>query len=182
MTQSTATKSLNKADWISAGFRALAKGGPSAIKVEPIAREIGATKGSFYWHFKDLKALKSDMLAFWKSQATDAIIAGLDQIPPGHGRLSALIEAASYVSEEHGGYVAETAIRDWARFDTEAEVAVANVDANRIAFLEEELRLMGPNAAQKARLFYAAHIGLEQLAAAGGGSGREERLILLDLM
>lgn len=177
-TQNTLTKS----DWISAGFNALSQGGLTAIRVESIAKSLGSTKGSFYWHFKNLDALKAEMLDFWKDRATDAIIQGDAAIPAGQGRLQALNQAASEASAEHSGYVAEPAIRDWARQDTKAEVAVAHVDAIRIKFLEEELQLMGPNAAQKARLFYAAHVGLAELAALGGPSGQEERQLMLELL
>ncbi|MFN3661424.1 TetR family transcriptional regulator [Yoonia sp.] len=41
-------------DWLMAGFRALASHGPSALRAAALARDLGTTKGSFYWHFKDL--------------------------------------------------------------------------------------------------------------------------------
>lgn len=64
--------SLTTDDWIRAGFRALTSGGPQAIKVEAIARRLHVSKGSFYWHFKDLSALQGAMLAHWLHSATHA--------------------------------------------------------------------------------------------------------------
>ena len=34
-----------RSDWIAAGLNALARGGPEAVRVEPLARELGATMG-----------------------------------------------------------------------------------------------------------------------------------------
>ena len=52
---------LGPEDWVMAGFRALAADGPQAVRAETLARGLGATKGSFYWHFKDLAALHQAM-------------------------------------------------------------------------------------------------------------------------
>ncbi|HYP55470.1 MAG TPA: helix-turn-helix domain-containing protein, partial [Solirubrobacterales bacterium] len=37
--------------WVEEGLRALATGGPDAVRVEALARALGVTKGGFYWHF-----------------------------------------------------------------------------------------------------------------------------------
>ena len=69
--------SLEPEDWIKGGFRALASGGEQAIRIEAIAREMKVSKGSFYWHFKNLATLKKDMLEHWAKLATFDIIADL---------------------------------------------------------------------------------------------------------
>ncbi len=48
--------------WIAAAFDALAEGGIDAVRVEPLATALGITKGSFYWHFADRRALLDAML------------------------------------------------------------------------------------------------------------------------
>ena len=39
--------------WIDDGLRALAAGGPDAVRIETLAQTLGVTKGGFYWHFTD---------------------------------------------------------------------------------------------------------------------------------
>src|SRR5580698_155106 len=46
-------KTLTRADWIATALDAMARDGLRAVAVEPLAERLGATKGSFYWHFRD---------------------------------------------------------------------------------------------------------------------------------
>ena len=153
---------LGKEDWIFSGFRALAKGGHAAIRVEALARELGATKGSFYWHFKDQAALKGAMLEAWKSQATDEIIGALTEIVGPRERLEALALAASAPpAESFGGSEAETAIREWGRYDPAVKQVVDSVDDRRLEFTTKLFSQLGLTQARtRASLFYAAYVGL----------------------
>src|SRR5262245_6155531 len=54
------------ARWIEEGLAALSEGGPEAVRIEPLADSIGVTKGGFYWHFKDRRALLEGMLDHWE--------------------------------------------------------------------------------------------------------------------
>src|ERR1700691_3062291 len=63
-----------RARWIEEALRALAAGGPDAVRVEPLARTLGVTRGGFYWHFEDRGALLSEMLDTWERAATDEVI------------------------------------------------------------------------------------------------------------
>lgn len=176
------TQPLTPENWLDAGFRALCVGGLNALKIEPIARELGASRGSFYWHFSDLLAFKLAMLDHWKHLATDGIIDALSAIPAGKSRLTALMELVSEPATAQGGYAAEPAIRDWARFFEPATEAVKQVDSRRLAYLAESLAVMGVTDANAASLLYAAHLGAEQSASFGGGSGFEERMLALELL
>ena len=53
-----------------AAFDALANGGIDAVRVDPLAKKLGVTRGSFYWHFKDRAALHTAMLKDWRKRAT----------------------------------------------------------------------------------------------------------------
>ena len=55
-----------RSSWIEEGLRALAAGGPDAVRIEPLARALGVTKGGFYWHFDDRRALLEEMLDTWE--------------------------------------------------------------------------------------------------------------------
>lgn len=156
-------KRLTTADWLYAGFRALAAKGPSALKAEPLARDLKTTKGSFYWHFKDVAEFKSEMLSLWEDKATESIIADLNAIPDPKERLRALAEIATRADALYGGRAAEPALRAWAREDENVAAAIDRVDKTRIAFLQNTLLELGIDDPLQARLIYAAHIGLETL-------------------
>ena len=47
----TDKKTLTAEDWARAALEAIAEDGVTAVAVEPLARSLGVTKGSFYWHF-----------------------------------------------------------------------------------------------------------------------------------
>lgn len=71
-------KTLTRADWVGAALDALARDGLRAVAVEPLAERLGATKGSFYWHFRDRNALLEAAVAHWERTATDDLIARLE--------------------------------------------------------------------------------------------------------
>ena len=60
--------------WIDEGLRALAAGGPDAVRIELLARALGVTRGGFYWHFGDRSALLDEMLDTWERETTDLVI------------------------------------------------------------------------------------------------------------
>lgn len=70
---------LTREDWAKGALRAIARGGVEAVAVEPIAAELGATKGSCYWHFKNRDALVQAALELWEQLRTDAVIEYLEK-------------------------------------------------------------------------------------------------------
>jgi AcrR family transcriptional regulator len=155
---------LTSEDWIKAGFRALTRAGPQAIRVEPIARDLSVSKGSFYWHFKDLAALKAAMLSSWETHATGEVIAAIQHMKgSAHDRLDALIAQSSQMRTDVGGAGAEPAIIDWARYDPLAADAVQKVTKQRIAYLTTLFAEAGPDAERHAQLFYATYLGMHHI-------------------
>ena len=151
---------LGREAWVAAAFRALARRGIEAVGVEPVAKALGVTKGSFYWHFRDRRALLEALLAHWSERETAAIIADVEAIPgPPALQLKRLFERALSDGDALGP---ELAIRDWARRDPVARKAVLAVDARRLAYL---VRLFlplsaGPAEAEaKSALAYGLLIG-----------------------
>jgi AcrR family transcriptional regulator len=155
---------LTPEDWIVAAFRRLGQGGISVVRAEVIARDLGVSKGSFYWHFRDLDDLKIRMLEHWRQQATSRIVAMAEA---GGGtpalRLQRLLDlATSDLDMPYGGYSSEAAIRDWARCDTRAADAQAAADAERLSYLQLlflESGLPRGRAARAARLLLMAYTG-----------------------
>ncbi|MDH5231635.1 MAG: TetR/AcrR family transcriptional regulator [Gammaproteobacteria bacterium] len=185
---------LTPEDWIKAGFRALVSGGEQAIKAEAIAKSLNVSKGSFYWHFKDVSSLKEEMLKHWETVATHDIIFNLStnsSAPLNNDQLSSkeqlrqLIEiVSSDASEPYGGVLAEPSIRSWARYNKDVAETLANVDKTRLAFVARLFESAGIPANQCAllsRLFYGSLIGLEQLSS-NGAKPRVELHKLLDLI
>ncbi len=170
-----------------AGFRALAQGGPAAVKVEALARDLGATKGSFYWHFKDSAALKQGMLALWQDLATQQVVARIASAGGAHQQIAALAqEAAQMPDHSFGGPLIEAAIRDWGRYDADVRQCIETVDRDRMAFvtgLFVALGLSAGEAGQRAGLLYAAYVGMMHLgtlaadAPGGGLAAVAERLL-----
>jgi len=156
----------NRSDWLQAAFQALREGGVEAVKVEPLARRLGLTKGSFYWHFRDREALLAALLEEWENRAGARILARLDaagRTP--EERLDMLLETVI----REGRNAVDPAVRAWALTDGAVADRVARVDAVRLAWLAGLFRSLGEDeaaAATRARLAYLALIGEHALRSA----------------
>lgn len=176
---------LSKIDWLQAGFRALTESGPQALKAEPLARSLKVSKGSFYWHFKDISDFQKVMVEHWKQGATANVIAqinsGTDQPK---AKLHKLVSHSTALPRErYGGPASESAIRDWARYDETVAKAVSAIDQQRLAFTEALFEAAGhPQPALAARLLYSALIGLEILAASGQATPEDDLAALLNTL
>lgn len=157
---------LSPEDWIFCGFNTLADQGPSALKAEVLARRLGTTKGSFYWHFKDVADFHAAMMALWEQRAVTDIIAALEEIPSAPDRLRQL---ARLTEETPDGldptHQVEAAIRAWAGSVPLVRDTVSRVDARRMDYLRD-LLIACDLPARHAKMIYATYVGLEGLAKA----------------
>jgi AcrR family transcriptional regulator len=160
-------------DWIAAGWRALSQGGPAAVRIEALGRDLGATKGSCYGYFADRAALLGAMLAQWRERSGGALIARVEaQKGTPQQRLWALIETVI----REGARSPEPALRGWGRGDPAIREALETLDRQRLGYLEGLFRAMGfpaADAGARARLCYLSLVAEHQL---GIGAGAEERL------
>ena len=85
---------LTATDWVRAALEAIAEGGLAAVAVEPLARRLGTTKGSFYWHFPNRDALIAAALAEWERVETEQVIERVSVVRDPAERLRALTAAA----------------------------------------------------------------------------------------
>lgn len=127
--------------WIDAARRVLADEGVDGLRVERLAKTLGITKGSFYWHFKDRAELLDAILDEWRRRATLDIITeletgGLDL----RARLMRLMGMHVRTDKEEG---AETALRVWARRDERVAAAVEAIDQQRLAYVEDLMKSAG---------------------------------------
>ena len=122
-----------RSSWIDEGLRALAAGGPDAVRIEPLARALGVTKGGFYWHFKDRRALLDEMLDAWEQTVVDDVI---EQVEAGGGDARARLRRL-FALAGSGGELLEVdlAIRDWARRDEAVAKRLRRVDNRRMDYL-----------------------------------------------
>ena len=163
-------------DWIKTTSRRLASAGSEALAVEPLAKAMGVTKGSFYWHFADRPALLAAVIADWEARATAPLLERLRRSgrDPAE-RLAALMHT---VAAEGKGSL-DPAMRAWAHGDTNAAAAVGRVDAARLAYIAGEFRALGFSASSawsRARLLYLHLLGEHALAFGQADASVDERL------
>jgi AcrR family transcriptional regulator len=154
---------LTADDWVDAALAAMAEGGLSAVAVEPLAARLGATKGSFYWHFPHRDALVGAALQRWEASRTQDVIAGVEVEPDPAGRLRALLVR---VVRSVGRDPIEVRLLGDADHPLATD-AVRRVVARRIAYLVEQFEQLGLSsveARRRAVLLYTAYVGHDQLA------------------
>ncbi|ATA23051.1 hypothetical protein BIY26_10405 [Brenneria goodwinii] len=182
---------LAREDWILAGFRALSRSGASALKAEALARELGTTKGSFYWHFKDVADFETAMLTYWRARANEEVIAtvALSGKSPQEGLQELVRIIAGLRNAADGGLRSESAIRQWSVTNSRVAAAQLEVDTERLNYLTAQFVRAGfshERAILLGKILYAAVIGfeyleLQQLAATQEGlTGLLDQLLLAD--
>lgn len=148
---------LTKSDWITHGLRTLASDGPNALRVESMSRRLKVSRGSFYWHFRDIKDFQSQLLRSWQERSTDQVIHDLDEHAAPPDRLEYLMRQAFSGRRNLDG-----AVRSWASEDKAVAKVVATTDFKRIAHIEKLLLDAGVDpkfAPHRAAFLYWAYVG-----------------------
>lgn len=154
------TTTLDAAAWIEAAFDALAEGGVDAVRVDPLAKNLGVTRGSFYWHFADRAALHTAMLKEWRKRQSYQVGSRIEsQTSVPDERLKRTLALPNSSPRAKRAASIELAIRLWARRDSEAAKAVKHIDRVRLNYYAKLYGDMGytpANARKQAFVFYAA--------------------------
>ncbi|GHB30975.1 TetR family transcriptional regulator [Streptomyces xanthochromogenes] len=126
-----------RASWIEQGLRALATGGPDAVRIENLAQSLGVTKGGFYGYFRNRDALLTEMLDTWEYEVSDGIIAQVDRAGgDARARLERLfLLVAEAADGPVRGITADLAVRAWARHDAGVAERLRRVDNRRMHYL-----------------------------------------------
>jgi AcrR family transcriptional regulator len=151
------TDQLSATDWLDQGLKTLAKNGFTALKAEPLAKAMGVSRGSFYWHFSNIGAYHAAILKHWRDIAAEQIIARVEASAANENPLTALLRRV--FSEK---LALEIAVRNWATFDPVAGAAVQAIDRRRLDYVEELLERSGlsPDLARaRAQILYWAFLG-----------------------
>jgi AcrR family transcriptional regulator len=167
----------SRSRWIEEGLRALAAGGPEAVRIEPLARTLGVTRGGFYWHFQGRQALLDAMLDTWERTTTVQVAERLDReggdATAKLRRLLALTSPAVVKTD--------LAIRDWARRDQSVAERLGRVDNLRMEYLRSlfgAFRTDPGDVEARCLLAYSLLIGNHFIAAGHGGRDRADVLEL----
>lgn len=145
---------LTKADWLRAARLALLHQGRDGVRVEALARSLGVTKGSFYWHFRDRRELMEALLQEWEDE-TQFLTEALKTADP-RAALPAVIEELDRRnrSSERGESPSDAAIFAWAAVDPKVAKRVHRSERERMRLFR---KLTGRR--DLADLFYYAYHG-----------------------
>src|SRR3954447_14475948 len=161
-------ESLTAGDWTRAALEALARGGLAAVAVEPLAKELGTTKGSFYWHFADRNALIAAALERWEERDTGLVIEAIEHRADATSRLRSLLLLAFRAvraGAEPGAGSVELALQASAT-DPLVAASLRRVTERRLAYLTAlftDLGMSPARARDRGLLAYSAFLGHAQL-------------------
>lgn len=162
-------RSVTAQDWVDAAAADFAVGGLATVRVEPLARRLGVTKGSFYWHFTDRGALLDAVVARWENEHTEAMIIEAQRGDLPAQKIRRLLVAVTarlgesrgeqllYLQAEHEG----------------VRSAVERVTTRRLDYLRDlmvELGVARPEAERRSALALSTAVGMEQLLTGAPGA------------
>jgi AcrR family transcriptional regulator len=162
-----------RSKWIEQGLRVLAAGGPDAVRIEPLAKTLGVTRGGFYWHFDDRHALFDAMLDTWERATTS----GASELVEREGgdprdklrRLFALTSPSVLLTD--------LAIRDWARREPAVAERLRRIDNRRMDYMRSLFGAFCPDADDveaRSMLAFSLLIGDHFIAADHGARSRAD--------
>jgi AcrR family transcriptional regulator len=130
------------------------------VRIDPLAKRLGVTRGSFYWHFTDRAALHQAMLKEWRKRASYQIGSRIEsRTSAADERLKQTLALPNSTVRAKRAAAIELAIRLWALRDAPAARAVRHIDSVRLNYyakLYGEMGLASGDARKRAYLFYAS--------------------------
>ncbi|PZP62443.1 MULTISPECIES: TetR/AcrR family transcriptional regulator [Pseudoxanthomonas] len=154
---------LSAEDWAQAALDMVAEQGVAAVAVEPLARRLGVTKGSFYWHFPSRDALLQAALERWEMVEQESVFGSLEAVPDPRERLRQLFLLVAHEAKSHIVYSELLKALD----HPAVAPVIQRVSQRRLDYLIASFRQAGmsrTDAQHRARLAYAAYVGFLQLS------------------
>ncbi len=151
---------LGRADWLRAAEEILVARGVEAVRITRLAEELGVTRGSFYWHFKDRGALLDALIARWETKNTRAVIEAAEDALDLTGGILALFDV--WIDVRRFDPRLDSALRDWARRSAAVREAVEAADKARLRAIAELFTRNGYDEADamvRARIIYFGQVG-----------------------
>ena len=150
-------KRFSREKWLESALELMAKEGRARLRVERLANELGVTRGSFYWHFKNRDDFVAQLVDYWSEWSTQQAINALSNINANASdRLLALME---YVTK-HGLSKYDMIMRSWALHEPKVAKVVKKVDERRLEFVRSmfaEIGFAGDELEMRAQLFAGFH-------------------------
>ncbi len=133
--------------WLEAAYAVLTESGVEAVKVMPLAKRLGLTRTSFYWHFKDRDALLEAMITRWEDHNTGNLIS------QSRAYAETITEAVlnifdCWLDTSLFDSKLDLAIRNWARNDPDLQARLDQADSQRIAAIAATFERFGYTASQ----------------------------------
>jgi AcrR family transcriptional regulator len=160
--EKTERSTLSAVDWERAAVELIAEKGVQAVAIEPLARRMGITKGSFYWHFPNREALLEQSLLRWEEHDSRNLAKSLGEIDQPRDRLISFFRRVGKEKLTHEVYSKLCA----AAGHPQVEPVLERVANRRMAHLSAAFSEMGmPEelAKNQARLTYSVYLGYLQL-------------------
>ncbi len=154
---------LSAEDWALAALDVIAESGLASVAVEPLAKRLGVTKGSFYWHFPSRDALLVAALERWEVMEQEAVFGKLEAISDPRARLRDLFLLVAHEYKTHIIYSELLKALD----HPAVQPVLSRVSERRLDYLTASFRQAGLprlEAQQRARLTYSAYVGFLQLS------------------
>ena len=154
---------LSADDWARGALDLIAEEGVAAVAVEPLARRLGVTKGSFYWHFPSREALLKAALERWERVELEQVFARLEAITDPRERMRELFRRVAHEVKSHVIYSELLKALD----HPVVQPVMQRVSKRRLDYLMLAFRQVGMtrgDAQHRARLAYAAYVGFLQLS------------------
>lgn len=154
---------LSAEDWAQGALDSISESGVSGVAVEPLARRLGVTKGSFYWHFPSRDALLKAALERWERVELEEVFARVEGIADPRERLTQLFRRVAHEAKSHIIYSELLKALD----HPVVQPVMQRVSKRRMDYLQLAFRQVGmarPEALNRARLAYAAYVGFLQLS------------------
>jgi len=151
------SRRLTRGDWINYGLKSLSQLGYKSLNAASLAQALGVSRGSFYWHFKNIADFELQLMGSWKQRTTESVIAELENNLAPKRRLTKLVGLA--LSNE---LKLDKAMRSWSMEDHRVGEIVAEVDNQRILYVESLLEAIMTNkqdVALRAKVLYWSCIG-----------------------
>ncbi|MDQ2761182.1 MAG: TetR/AcrR family transcriptional regulator [Actinomycetota bacterium] len=165
--------------WIEAGLGALAAGGPDAVRIEALAHALGVTRGGFYWHFADRRALLDEMLDTWERRSTQEVI---DRVEREGGDPQAKAQRAGALTFSDQLLPIDLAVRDWSRREPSVANRLRRVDNRRMQYLRALLSTVCADEDEleaRSLIAFSVAIGKHFIAADHGARTRADVLELV---
>ncbi len=152
------TDRLSREDWVVVALRELAGKGHNSLTANRLASILGVSRGSFYWHFRNVEDFETSVLKRWQQLATDSIIEEMERLENPEQRLAALVRTSLNAETR-----LERAVRCWAIDNDSVAKFVSRIDTKRIDYVRQLLVAIGGDHADvsmRAQVLYWASVGV----------------------